>query len=272
MYRLRLPYAAETFFAAWPGEQLFCKTWVVSGTRHGKDLAQVLGPIQRRGADPGIARIHRVASEADLERARQNRKLEDEAFGICRDKIRERKLEMKLIAVHYLLEEPNILFLFASENRVDFRDLVKDLVGVFKTRIELRQIGVRDEARVTGGLGVCGRPHCCHAISDKLKPVSIKMAKDQNMALNSMKISGACGRLLCCMAYEHGFYSEQRKHVPAEGTRLNYDDTAWKVVEINVVAGTVGIAAADGRQLRLPSAQFEKVDGRWTVTEAAPRA
>jgi cell fate regulator YaaT (PSP1 superfamily) len=172
---------------------------------------------------------------------------------------------MKLILVHYILEESKILFFFAAESRVDFRELVKDLVAIFKTRIELRQIGVRDEARVVGGLGVCGRSYCCHAVSDKLKPVSIKMAKDQNLSLNSMKISGACGRLLCCLAYEHGFYSEQRKLIPGEGTRFNYDETNWKVVDVNVAAATVGISGEDGRQLRLPASSFEKAEGRWRV-------
>jgi cell fate regulator YaaT (PSP1 superfamily) len=267
VYRLRLPYSNETFLAAWPGETLPCKTWVLSVTRHGKDMAQVVGPIQRRGAGSDVARIKRLAVPEDLERMARNNELETGAFAVCREKIEARQLDMKLISVHYLLEDPKILFFFAAESRVDFRELVKDLVGIFKTRIELRQIGVRDEARVVGGLGVCGRTYCCHSVSDKLKPVSIKMAKDQNLSLNSMKISGACGRLLCCLAYEHGFYSEQRKLIPNEGTRLNYDETTWKVIDVNIVTGTVGIAAEDGRQLHLPAVDFEKTDGRWRVRE-----
>jgi cell fate regulator YaaT (PSP1 superfamily) len=150
---------------------------------------------------------------------------------------------------------------------VDFRDLVKDLVSIFKTRIELRQIGVRDESRVVGGLGVCGRGYCCHAVSDKLKPVSIKMATDQNLSLNSMKISGPCGRLLCCLAYEHGFYGEQRRLIPQEGCKINYDGTMWKVLEVNVITGKVKLTAEDGRQIQIPSSAFEKIDNRWRVTE-----
>jgi cell fate regulator YaaT (PSP1 superfamily) len=148
---------------------------------------------------------------------------------------------------------------------VDFRDLVKDLVGVFKSRIELRQIGVRDEARVVGGLGVCGRCYCCHAVSDKLKPVSIKMAKDQNLSLNSMKISGPCGRLLCCLAYEHLFYSEQRRLIPNEGCKLSWDGSVWRVAEVNVVMGLLKLADEDGRTAQLPLSAFEKVDGRWSI-------
>jgi cell fate regulator YaaT (PSP1 superfamily) len=124
---------------------------------------------------------------------------------------------------------------------------------------------VRDESRVVGGLGVCGRCYCCHAISDKLKPVSIKMAKDQNLSLNSMKISGPCGRLLCCLAYEHLFYSEQRRLVPAEGCKISWDGALWKVVEVNVVLGKIRLAAEDGRVVAFSSSDFEKAEGRWNV-------
>jgi cell fate regulator YaaT (PSP1 superfamily) len=174
---------------------------------------------------------------------------------------------MKLVTVHYLLEEAKILFFFTAESRVDFRELVKDLVAIFKTRIELRQIGVRDESRVVGGLGVCGRAYCCHAVSDKLRPVSIKMAKDQNLSLNSMKISGPCGRLLCCLSYEHCFYGEQRRLMPPEGCKIVHDGTQWKVMELNVVLGKVTLSAEDGRQLQIPAAHFDKVDNRWRITE-----
>jgi cell fate regulator YaaT (PSP1 superfamily) len=170
---------------------------------------------------------------------------------------------MKLVSLHYLLEDQKILFFFTAEIRVDFRELVKDLVNVFKTRIELRQIGVRDEARVVGGLGVCGRGYCCHAVSDKLRPVSIKMAKDQNLSLNSMKISGPCGRLLCCLSYEHGFYNEQRRLIPQEGVRVSHGDTVWKVTEVNVVTGRIKLGSEDGRIIAVPASAFERVDNRW---------
>jgi cell fate regulator YaaT (PSP1 superfamily) len=269
IYRLRLSYSNETFLAAYKGEPLGIRSWVLVPTRYGRDLAQIIGPVQRRNSTPyEISRIERPASREDLEKSAHNRQQEKDAFRICKEKIEAHQLEMKLVSVHYLLEESKALFFFTAENRVDFRELVKDLVSVFKTRIELRQIGVRDESRVVGGLGVCGRAYCCHAVSDKLKPVSIKMAKDQNLSLNSMKISGPCGRLLCCLAYEHGFYNEQRRLIPQEGARITYDDTLWKVIEINVVLGIVKMSSESGRQLTLSSTQFEKVEGKWQVRQA----
>ncbi|MDR2110839.1 MAG: hypothetical protein LBP32_05975 [Spirochaetaceae bacterium] len=269
VYRLRLSYSNETFLAAYKEEELAAGVMVLVPTRYGRDLAQIIGPIRRNGCPlmAEVARIERPALQEDLEKARQNDQREQEAFRICKQKIEAHKLEMKLVSVHYLLEEPKILFFFTAESRVDFRELVKDLVSVFKTRIELRQIGVRDESRVVGGLGVCGRGYCCHAVSDKLKPVSIKMAKDQNLSLNSMKISGPCGRLLCCLAYEHCFYSEQRRLIPQEGSKITHKGTLWRVLEVNIILGTVKLSAEDGRQIQLLSTQLEKIDGRWVIKE-----
>jgi cell fate regulator YaaT (PSP1 superfamily) len=187
IYRLRLLYSHETFLAVYREDSLAPNTMVIVPTRYGRDMAQVIGSV--RGKLPPvseIAWIARAATQEDIDKTCKNHQLEKEAFEICRQKIENHKLEMKLVLVHYLLEEPKVLFFFTAENRVDFRELVKDLVSVFKMRIELRQIGVRDEARVLGGLGVCGRGYCCHCVSDKLRPVSIKMAKDQKLALNSV--------------------------------------------------------------------------------------
>jgi cell fate regulator YaaT (PSP1 superfamily) len=271
IYRLRLSYSNETFLAAHRGEPLAPGAMVLVPTRYGRDLAQVIGPVKGRSPQvfSELVRIERSASAEDMEKSRENKRQEQEAFSVCKQKIAAHKLDMKLVSVHYLLEEAKILFFFTAENRVDFRELVKDLVGVFKARIELRQIGVRDESRVLGGLGVCGRGYCCHAVSDKLRPVSIKMAKDQNLSLNSMKISGPCGRLLCCLAYEHCFYHEQRRLVPPEGCRISYDGTQWKVTEVNVVVNLIRLSAEDGRQLQLPAARFEKTEGRWRITAGA---
>ncbi|MDR2477836.1 MAG: hypothetical protein LBD48_00835 [Treponema sp.] len=268
IYRLRLFYSHETFLAVCREDSLAPRSMVIVPTRYGKDLAQVIALV--RGKVPSvseIAWIERSATPEDLEKARNNRKLEPEAFHICKQKIENHKLEMKLVLVHYLLEESKILFFFTAENRVDFRELVKDLVSVFKTRIELRQIGVRDEARVVGGLGVCGRSYCCHSVSDKLRPVSIKMAKDQKLSLNSMKISGPCGRLLCCLSYEYGFYSEQQRLVPQEGIKINYENELWKITEVNMVSGQLKLGAEDGRLLTIPASRFERVDNRWRIKE-----
>lgn len=273
LYRLRLPYSHETFVAAWTGDDLAPGQLVVVQTRYGRDTAAVVGALRNphlHGASE-IARVERPADAKDLERAAADAKKEAEAFRICREKIAAHRLDMKLVSVHYLLEEPKVLFFFTAENRVDFRELVKDLVSIFKTRIELRQIGVRDESRVVGGLGVCGRGYCCHSVSDKLKPVSIKMAKDQNLSLNSMKISGPCGRLLCCLAYEHGFYSEERRSMPPEGCRLPLGGVTWKVTEVNPVGGRLKLVGDDGRHVELPRDRFEKAEGRWKLREDALR-
>jgi len=266
IYRLRLLYSQETFLAVYREDSLSPNTMVIVPTRYGRDLAQVIGSVH--GKLPSVSEIAwivRAATPEDLEKSRKNNKLENEAFEICKKKIANHKLEMKLVLVHYLLEEPKILFFFTAENRVDFRELVKDLVSVFKMRIELRQIGVRDEARVVGGLGVCGRGYCCHCVSDKLKPVSLKMAKDQKLSLNSVKISGPCGRLLCCLFYEYGFYSEQQRNLPQEGMRVTFNNETWKIAEVNPIACQIKIAHDDGRQVTVPACQFERVDNHWKI-------
>ena len=266
IYRLRLLYSQETFLAVYREDSLTPDTMVIVPTRYGRDLAQVIGSV--RGKLPSVSEIAwivRTATSEDIEKSRNNNKLESEAFDICRKKIENHKLEMKLVLVHYLLEEPKILFFFTAENRVDFRELIKDLVSVFKMRIELRQIGVRDEARVVGGLGVCGRGYCCHCVSDKLKPVSIKMAKDQKLSLNSVKISGPCGRLLCCLFYEYGFYSEQQRNLPQEGMRIYHENDNWKVGEVNPIACQIKLVHEDGRQMTVPACKFEKVDNYWKI-------
>ena len=172
---------------------------------------------------------------------------------------------MKLINVHFLIDEQKALFFFSSDNRVDFRELVKDLVSVFKMRIELRQIGVRDESRIVGGLGVCGRPFCCHGVSDKLRPVSIRMAKDQNLSLNSMKISGQCGRLLCCLSYEFDWYNEARKKLPQEGIHIHYDGTNFRITEVNPITSMVKMLGEDGRILEVNAKRFSKDGNRWKI-------
>ncbi|MDR3303490.1 MAG: hypothetical protein LBS86_03675 [Treponema sp.] len=267
VYRLRLLYSHETFLAMYVGEELKAGAMVLVPTRYGRDLAQIITAVQksRTRMFSEIARIQRPATAEDLEKVARNQALEEEAFEICKQKIAKHKLDMKLITVHYLLEDAKILFFFSADNRVDFRELVKDLVSVFKTRIELRQIGVRDESRVMGGFGVCGRGYCCYTISEKLKPVSIKMAKDQNLSLNSMKISGPCGRLLCCLAYEHCFYNEQRRLAPPEGSKVFYDGSVWKILEANMLNGKLKLIAEDGREMHIPLKAFEKVDGKWRV-------
>ena len=161
--------------------------------------------------------VIRIANADDNARAQRNKEKEKEAFRICLEKIRKHKLEMKLIDTEYTFDNNKVLFYFTADGRIDFRELVKDLASVFKTRIELRQIGVRDETKVVGGVGICGRELCCHTFLSEFAPVSIKMAKEQNLSLNQTKISGVCGRLMCCLKNEQETYEELNKNLPGTG-------------------------------------------------------
>lgn len=182
-----------------------------------------------------VRTILRKATQKDEEVNRRNIESEREAMEICREKIAKHGLEMKLVECEYTFDGNKILFYFTAEGRVDFRELVKDLASVFKTRIELRQIGVRDEARACPGMGVCGRPFCCQTFLPDFIPVSIKMAKDQNLSLNPTKISGACGRLMCCLKYEESTYEDLTRGLPAEGDLVQTPDGAGEVLHVNVL-------------------------------------
>ena len=189
--------------------------------------------------------VVRAATNSDIEHNRENKEKESEAFKICKSKIDEHKLEMKLIDAQYSFDNSKLLFYFTSATRVDFRELVKDLASIFKTRIELRQIGIRDETKLLGGLGVCGRSLCCSSFLSDFTQVSIKMAKEQNLSLNSGKISGACGRLMCCLQYEYSTYVEEGKLTPPVGSTVKTRDGVGTVTEANVLAGTVKVRLSD---------------------------
>lgn len=183
----------------------------------------------------------RKANDNDLGHIEENKKREKEAFKVCEKKIAEHKLGMSLVDVEYTFDNNKILFYFTADGRVDFRALVKDLAGVFRTRIELRQIGVRDEAKMLGGLGVCGRPFCCHSFMGDFQPVSIKMAKEQGLSLSPVKISGTCGRLMCCLKYEQDAYSDLLKTTPKVGAIVKTPDGKGLVVENNLISGTLKV-------------------------------
>ena len=189
--------------------------------------------------------VVRAATNSDIEHNRENKEKESEAFKICKSKIDDHKLEMKLIDAQYSFDNSKLLFYFTSATRVDFRELVKDLASIFKTRIELRQIGIRDETKLLGGLGVCGRSLCCSSFLSDFTQVSIKMAKEQNLSLNSGKISGACGRLMCCLQYEYSTYVEEGKLTPPVGSTVKTRDGVGTVTEANVLAGTVKVRLSD---------------------------
>ena len=186
--------------------------------------------------------VLRVATAKDDEQEKNNKEKEREAFKICLEKIRKHELDMKLIDAEYTFDNNKVLFYFTADGRIDFRELVKDLAAVFKTRIELRQIGVRDETKILGGIGSCGRPLCCHTHLSEFVPVSIKMAKEQNLSLNPTKISGVCGRLMCCLKHEEETYEELNKSLPNVGDYVNCTDgVRGEVHSVNVLRQLVKV-------------------------------
>ena len=197
--------------------------------------------------------VIRIANADDNARAQRNKEKEKEAFRICLEKIRKHKLEMKLIDTEYTFDNNKVLFYFTADGRIDFRELVKDLASVFKTRIELRQIGVRDETKIVGGVGICGRELCCHTFLSEFAPVSIKMAKEQNLSLNPTKISGVCGRLMCCLKNEEDTYEYLNSRLPGIGDRVIADDgLRGEVQSVNVLRQLVKVLVdvQDEKELR----------------------
>ena len=191
---------------------------VIVETNRGVEYGEVvIAPreVSEEEIVPPLKNVIRIATAEDKEKIQLNHQKEQEAFDICLGKIAEHNLPMKLTNVEYTFDGSKIIFFFTADGRVDFRELVKDLAAIFRTRIELRQIGVRDEAKMLGGIGICGRPLCCHTFLGDFAPVSIKMAKEQNLSLNPAKISGICGRLLCCLKYENDVYIQNRKELDA---------------------------------------------------------
>ena len=190
---------------------------------------------------PPLKKVMRLATPEDIERDRSNRDAEMDAAVICKKKIKAHGLEMSLVAVEYTFDRSKLIFYFTCESRVDFRELVKDLASTFHTRIELRQIGIRDEAKIMGGLAVCGRKYCCAGFLTDFVQVSIKMAKEQNFSLNSAKVSGACGRLMCCLRYEHETYEEAIRNTPSVGSLVKTSDGEGTVTDTRPLAGEVRV-------------------------------
>ncbi len=199
-----------------------------------------------------LKQLIRIATDADEHTVDKNRQRTDEAFIICKNKIQEHGLEMNLVSVECTFDMNKMLFYFTAEGRVDFRELVKDLAGIFRTRIELRQIGVRDEAKMIGGLGVCGRELCCSSYLEDFHPVSINMAKEQNLSLNPTKISGTCGRLMCCLKYEHEAYAELQKVTPKQGSLVDTPEGRGRVVSTQMLRGICKVQL-DGKPEHSPT-------------------
>ena len=196
------------------------------------DDSEIVSPLKK---------VIRIATAEDLQKITENKKKEQEALEICQQKINEHKLDMKLVDVEYTFDNNKILFYFTADGRVDFRELVKDLASIFRTRIELRQIGVRDESKMLGGLGICGRPFCCSTFLGEFQPVSIKMAKEQSLSLNPTKISGTCGRLMCCLKYEQDVYEQLLKITPKVGAIVNSPDGKGQVIDSNLLTGMIKV-------------------------------
>ena len=226
------------------GETLTPGQYVIVETARGVECGQVATGNEMVEEDKIVAPLKpivRLATEDDIKKVAENRQKEKSAFAICEEKIAKHGLEMKLTDVEYTFDGSKILFYFTADGRVDFRELVKDLAAVFKTRIELRQIGVRDEAKMLGGIGICGRPFCCNAYMGEFQPVSIKMAKEQGLSLNPTKISGACGRLMCCLKYEQEAYEHLAKITPKAGALVETKDGRGIVTESNLISGVVKV-------------------------------
>ncbi len=236
--------SAKVYYFGANGKKAQLNQNVIVETARGLECAKVAianKMVEEEEIVQPLKNIIRIATKQDLIKQQENFKKEEKAFEICEKKIQDHGLEMKLTRVEYTFDNSKIIFFFTADGRVDFRELVKDLAAQFHSRIELRQIGVRDEAKMLGGVGICGQPFCCSRFLDEFQPVSIKMAKEQNLSPNPLKISGSCGRLMCCLKYESDVYEELRKSLPYVGTKVKTADGEGEVVEVNVLTGNVKV-------------------------------
>ena len=242
---LRFRTAGKIYFFSPGGLELKAGDKVIVETARGVEFGSVVTGIKEVPDDQisqPLKPVIRIATQDDVRREAKNREKEKEAFKICQEKIRKHGLEMKLIDAEYTFDNNKVLFYFTADGRIDFRELVKDLASVFRTRIELRQIGVRDETKIRGGIGICGRPLCCHTYLTEFAPVSIKMAKEQNLSLNPTKISGVCGRLMCCLTNEEETYEELNSHLPSIGDYVTTPEKLkGEVQSVNVLRQTVKV-------------------------------
>ncbi len=246
---------------------------VIVETDRGRALGSVVTPpveADDNSAKRDLKSVLRVATDDDLQLAVTNAAREETAFRYCRAKIIERKMEMKLVKAEYLFDGSKIIFYFTADGRIDFRELVKDLAHHFHTRIEMRQIGVRDEAKLIGGIGICGQSLCCCTFLTDFSPVSVKMAKEQQLALNPSKISGQCGRLLCCLGYEYETYCKSRKGMPKCGARLTVDGLNVQVSETDILGQKVCVRVEDGRCLKMSKEEFRQMQESGKLPEKEP--
>ncbi|HJD32063.1 MAG TPA: stage 0 sporulation family protein [Candidatus Eisenbergiella stercorigallinarum] len=268
---VRFRTAGKIYYFDPAGFEIKRNDHVIVETARGVEYGTVVGDI-REVDDAKVVQplkpVLRIATERDDEQEAANKGKEKKAFAICQEKIKKHKLDMKLIDAEYTFDNNKVLFYFTADGRIDFRELVKDLAGVFKTRIELRQIGVRDETKILGGIGICGRQLCCHGHLSEFVPVSIKMAKEQNLSLNPAKISGVCGRLMCCLKHEEETYEDLNRRLPNPGDFVTTDDgMKGEVSAVNVLRQQVKVIVNVGdekeiREYRADQLRFRRRHGK----------
>ncbi|MBQ8840685.1 MAG: stage 0 sporulation family protein [Clostridia bacterium] len=241
---IRFKDGGKTYYFEPNGNVAKITDYAVVETSRGLEFGKVACPnkmVDESELVPPLRPVVRIATQKDIATNKENKAKEAEALRICQGKIAQHQLEMKLIEAEYTFDCSKLTFYFSADGRIDFRELVKDLAAAFRTRIELRQIGIRDEAKFMGGLGACGRPFCCSTFLPDFCQVSIKMAKEQNLSLNSTKISGACGRLMCCLRFEHDTYQQEIKKTPPIDSTVKTDDGIGQVVEMSPLQGTIKV-------------------------------
>ena len=259
---IRFRKAGKIYYFDPDGRQIIKGSHAIVETARGVEYGLVIKGntfVPEESIIPPLKKVIRVATEEDAKLEEENKAKEKEAFSICLEKIQRHKLDMKLIDVEITFDHNKLIFYFTSDGRVDFRELVKELAAIFRMRIELRQIGVRDEAKMLNGIGICGRPLCCATFLGDFQPVSIKMAKEQSLSLNPTKISGICGRLMCCLKYEEEVYEELNKKLPNVGDIISSPDGTGEILSTNVLMQLVK-AAVRKKENDPPTIAFYSVD------------
>lgn len=252
--QIRLREAGKISYYNVNGVEINPGDYVIVEIERGIDYGQVISEVEMvldTEIEQPLRKIIRVANREDNHQIQENKKRIKSVLVTCEKKIREHKLDMKLIEAEYSFDRTKIVFYFTAEGRVDFRELVRDIAHIFRARIELRQIGVRDEARILGGFGACGRPLCCAKFLKDFEPVTIRMAKEQNLPLNPPKISGLCGRLMCCLSYEYATYRQLLKGLPKEGAEINTPQGKGKVVSVNALTRSVIVDLGEGKEIKV---------------------
>lgn len=275
---VRFSSAGKIYYFSPKGIKIEAGTRVLVETSRGMEMGRAV--IANKEVDeseivPPLREIVRIATEDDFAKLKENKEKEKEAFKIANEKIQEYNIDMKLVDVEYTFDAGKILFYFTADGRVDFRELVKSLAGIFHTRIELRQIGVRDEARLLGSYGICGRYLCCGSFLDDFRPVSIKMSKEQGLSLNPAKISGTCGRLMCCLQYEQNAYEDMLKKLPRRGDLVETDDGTGVVVDVETLKGNIKVKFGNGEDFKTESyklGEFKTVNEKPAKNDTSEKA